>query len=64
MPFFNFGTLSTHWCQAHQQTLVPLLTMQGQITHYNAVKPTYGEGLSLEAVDTDLGGRLEANYNL
>ena len=38
--------------------------MQGQIIHYNAVKPTCGEGLSLEAVDTDLGGRLEANYNL
>lgn len=45
-------------------TLVPLLTMQGQIIHCNAVKPTCGEGLSLGAVDRDLGGRLEANCKL
>uniref|UniRef100_A0A8C7AQX2 Tyrosine-protein kinase n=1 Tax=Neovison vison TaxID=452646 RepID=A0A8C7AQX2_NEOVI len=44
--------------RASTASRLPLLTVRGQIVHCDAVKPTCGEGWSLEGVDVGLSGGL------
>lgn len=48
VPFFNFGTLSTHWCQAHQQIVM---------INPGAIADNAGADYSLQRSETHIWGR-------
>lgn len=63
VPFFSFGTLSTHWCQTLQQMAVinPSAVADSAGADYSCSTTHMRKGLSLEAGDRERSGNLEAN---